>query len=705
MARSETQPEGKPLHPVSDVHALRPARPRVFISYSHDSDQHMTRCLTLAQQLRQHGIDAWIDQFESAPEQGWPRWAYDQLLGAAYTLVVCTEQYRRRFEGQETAGTGQGVVWEGAITQQLLYDDDARNRRFIPVLLDDVHHAVPRVLRGATHYRLPQDFEPLLRRLSEQPAVEPVPVGQLVQFPARGTDDPELVQLRMERKQRQIAGEAVAELDGRILIRRRQLREGIPVGEGTRLHGQRFEIIELIGQGGFAKVYKAYDNHRAEVVAVKLLHHQYAEDRTRRERFFRGARQMAALKHPGVVDVILEQGQDDGELAYVVMEYLAGGDLKKRVLAPDWEPALALPLLVKVTEALAAAHRRGLIHRDVKPANIVLASDGTPKLTDFDLVHATDTTGGTRTHILGTPEYAAPEALKDASRVTPAADVFSLGMVALYMLRGEEPAEYRAHGRLLNLIADLKCGWGLQRMLSRVCGFDPTARPADADQLLFELRQVMWEEANRATVPPQSSLAARPVNTNHWLTTESNSKRLSGELEDVSLRAVLELIRTSRKTGMLVVRHDDDEARLYLKNGMLSADINGVRATLLHKAMFRILGWHKGEFFVESRDIPEIDGELVSTEEAMIMHAMTCDRLRELGIPPMQSKFVAVRPRHAPRSVLLEHQVMVFEEALEQPTVQAVFDNCPLDTEEIARHLRMLIDLGYLTERGEKASR
>src|ERR1700710_1054591 len=89
--------------------------PQVFVSYSHDSPAHMDRVLALCDRLRRHGIDVSLDQYESAPPEGWPRWTLRLTEAADFVLVVCTETYRRRFDGREEKGRGLGVTWEGAI--------------------------------------------------------------------------------------------------------------------------------------------------------------------------------------------------------------------------------------------------------------------------------------------------------------------------------------------------------------------------------------------------------------------------------------------------------------------------------------------------------------------------------------------------------------------------------------------------------------
>lgn len=152
--------------------------PRVFISYSHDSAKHAAAVLDLAQHLRDDGVDCWIDQFESSPAAGFPRWMREQVQRADFVLLVCTPTYRRRFDGAEEAGKGLGVTYEGLLITQEVYDAGSRNTRFIPVLLPGgLSDDVPIILRGSKWYEVPRSYDLLLRRLTGSDAVEPHPVG------------------------------------------------------------------------------------------------------------------------------------------------------------------------------------------------------------------------------------------------------------------------------------------------------------------------------------------------------------------------------------------------------------------------------------------------------------------------------------------------------------------------------------------------
>src|SRR5215831_19540780 len=159
---------------------------KVLISYSHDSREHARRVLNLSDRLRRGGVDCYIDQYEQSPREGWSRWTMNQMEQAEFVLVVCTESYERRFRGKEEAGKGLGARWEGAIITEEIYQNEANNTKFIPVVFsagDAVH--IPVILRSATYYDLgsEQDYEKLYRRLTKQPHVAPPSLGEIIPMP------------------------------------------------------------------------------------------------------------------------------------------------------------------------------------------------------------------------------------------------------------------------------------------------------------------------------------------------------------------------------------------------------------------------------------------------------------------------------------------------------------------------------------------
>lgn len=153
----------------------------IFISYSHDSDQHRERVLGLSERLRQDGFETRLDRYvNGSPPEGWPRWMLDRLDEAEFVLVVCTETYYRRFRGHEKPGSGKGVDWEGALITQEIYDARSRTLKFVPVLFDPSDgNFIPEPLRGLTHYTLTSEaaYKLLCDFLDGVAGIAPGPVG------------------------------------------------------------------------------------------------------------------------------------------------------------------------------------------------------------------------------------------------------------------------------------------------------------------------------------------------------------------------------------------------------------------------------------------------------------------------------------------------------------------------------------------------
>ena len=159
---------------------------RVFISYSHDSQEHEDRVLALSDQLRGDGIEAIIDQYEPNPPEGWPRWMEKQVDEADFVLAVCTPTYYQRMKGKEKPGVGKGVRWEGHLVYNGLYIGDTVNTKFIPVLLEGGDpDTIPDPMRGFTFYRLPGDYEKLYRHLTGQPLTPAPEIGKPKVLPPR----------------------------------------------------------------------------------------------------------------------------------------------------------------------------------------------------------------------------------------------------------------------------------------------------------------------------------------------------------------------------------------------------------------------------------------------------------------------------------------------------------------------------------------
>ncbi len=209
--------------------------------------------------------------------------------------------------------------------------------------------------------------------------------------------------------------------------------------EKTTLN-DRYTLLDAIGDGGMARVYRAHDRRLDRVVAVKLPHLAFEDQADTMRRFEREARLVARLSHPHIV-ATYDVGRD-GETRYLVMEYAAGGSLRGVLQAGPLPPAQAVAIMEQMGRALDAAHAQGVVHRDVKPENVLLTAAGQVKVSDFGIAHALSqgdqTTTGTTGLMFGSVAYVAPEqALGEP--VTAAADIYSSGALLYEMLTGQPP--------------------------------------------------------------------------------------------------------------------------------------------------------------------------------------------------------------------------------------------------------------------------
>ena len=208
--------------------------------------------------------------------------------------------------------------------------------------------------------------------------------------------------------------------------------------EPGELIGGRYELGRQLGAGGMARVYLGHDRLLDREVAVKVLAEPYASDPQFVERFRREASAAAGLNHPNIV-AVYDRGEADGSY-YIVMEYLSGPDLKQviRRRAP-LPPLQAIDFTQQILAALGAAHRRDIVHRDVKPQNVLVAEDGHLKVTDFGIARAGAQTDMTEAgSVIGTAQYLSPEQAR-GDEVTAASDCYAVGIVLYEMLTGRVP--------------------------------------------------------------------------------------------------------------------------------------------------------------------------------------------------------------------------------------------------------------------------
>src|SRR3954454_21526365 len=201
-----------------------------------------------------------------------------------------------------------------------------------------------------------------------------------------------------------------------------------------------YELIEVLGRGGVGVVYKAVQVGLNRAVALKMPLAGAFATRSERRRFAREAELVAALRHPNIVQVY-DVGEIDGQ-PYFTMEFVDGGSLAEAIAGTPWPARDAAGLVTHLADAVAAAHRGGIVHRDLKPSNVLLAADGTPKISDFGLARHLGL-GSSLTQsgaAVGTPSYMAPEQAQGRTgEVGPASDLYALGAILYELLTGRPP--------------------------------------------------------------------------------------------------------------------------------------------------------------------------------------------------------------------------------------------------------------------------
>jgi serine/threonine-protein kinase len=270
----------------------------------------------------------------------------------------------------------------------------------------------------------------------------------------------------------------------------------VRTGPGVAL-GDRYRLVKQIAVGGMGEVWEGYDESLARAVAIKVLRAEYAGDRGFLERFRTEARNSAALSHPNIAQ-LFDYGEQEGS-GYLVMELVVGeplSDLLER--EPVLPPARLLPVLAQTSRALHAAHEAGVVHRDVKPGNILLGRGSRVKITDFGVSLAQNQAVMTATGmVMGTAQYLSPEqAVGHAA--TPLSDLYSLGVVAYEALVGHRPftgptavdiavAHVNSPVPPLPATVDKHVAALVMRLLSK----DPSKRPATGAELAAELDRLM----------------------------------------------------------------------------------------------------------------------------------------------------------------------------------------------------------------------
>jgi serine/threonine-protein kinase len=278
---------------------------------------------------------------------------------------------------------------------------------------------------------------------------------------------------------------------------------------------RRYLLRSRIATGGMGEVWRATDTTLGREVAVKLLKTEYADDPAFRSRFETEARHAAALHHPHIASVydFGEAGATDGSgvpRPFLVMELVEGQPLSA-LLRPGTglDPAPTRDLLGQAAEALGVAHAAGIVHRDVKPANLLVTPERQLKVTDFGIARATDGLGITQTgQVMGTPQYLSPEQARGET-ATPASDVYALGVVAFECLTGRRPFDKESpvatalahlHDPVPPLPPEVPAD--LAGVVRRALAKDPAERYADGAALAAALRDPATDAATQVVLPP-----------------------------------------------------------------------------------------------------------------------------------------------------------------------------------------------------------
>jgi eukaryotic-like serine/threonine-protein kinase len=273
----------------------------------------------------------------------------------------------------------------------------------------------------------------------------------------------------------------------------------------------RYRILRRIGSGGMADVYEAEDTQLGRRVALKLLHRRFAEDEEFVERFRREASAAAGLSHPNVVQVF-DRGEWDGTY-YIAMELLEGRNLKQVVREHGaLDPALAVDIVLQILKAARFAHRRGIVHRDIKPHNVIVDQEGRAKVTDFGIARAGASDMTETGSIMGTAQYLSPEQAQ-GHPVDARSDLYSIGVVLYELLTGAPPFEADSAVTIaLKQVAEdplpprrrnPAVSPALDAVVMRALRKDPGERYQDADAFIAALESAMAG----GYVPPPEDLA------------------------------------------------------------------------------------------------------------------------------------------------------------------------------------------------------
>ena len=275
---------------------------------------------------------------------------------------------------------------------------------------------------------------------------------------------------------------------------------------GKKIH--HYKILEQLGVGGMGIVFKAQDLKLDRIVALKFLPHYFSADEERKKRFIQEAKAASALDHPNICTIHEINSTEDGQI-FIAMSYYEGETLKQRIEQGPLSMEDALDITIQMAEGLSNAHEKGILHRDIKPGNIIITKDGTVKIVDFGIAKIAGLTMTKSNTLLGTVAYASPEQLRGQT-VDQRSDIWSIGVVLSEMLTGELPfkGEYEEamyysilneEPETVNKLQEV-APRALTRIVHQSLEKDPNVRYDSCTSLLTDLKSIREEKYSRTTI-------------------------------------------------------------------------------------------------------------------------------------------------------------------------------------------------------------
>jgi serine/threonine protein kinase len=306
----------------------------------------------------------------------------------------------------------------------------------------------------------------------------------------------------------------------------------------------RYEVKSEIGQGGMASVYHAYDPVFERDVAIKVLPSAFLHDPQFRARFEREAKTIASLEHPAIVPVY--DFGEESEMPYIVMRYMAGGSLADRIKQGMISLEETVKIIGRLAPALDAAHARGIIHRDIKPGNILFDQYGNAFLSDFGIARLSQQSSATLTGdtIIGTPTYMSPEQIHGDKTIDGRSDLYSLGVLSFQMLTGQAPysADTSAKIMMMHVLENIPSAHqirddlpsGCDQVIAKAMAKDPNDRYSTADEFAASLGRIIYSGELASSSQQNldlSSKAATVALSKEDAPSASAATRLSGQAE------------------------------------------------------------------------------------------------------------------------------------------------------------------------------